>query len=165
MLCSDNATTTFVGVSNQLTDLKKQLLKEATQRQICEYLSEHFIEWKFIPPYSLHVDGLWEAAVKSAKTHMQKIMGTKILNFKELYTSSVQIEACLNSRSITPLSNDVSHLQALTPGHFIIGEALTTISDNDIVNVLENRLTRYQLLMQIRQHFWNIWLQKYMSQL
>ncbi|XP_011697588.1 PREDICTED: uncharacterized protein LOC105455747 [Wasmannia auropunctata] len=70
-LYSDNGTT-FVGANNQLADLKECLLKESTQKQIHDYLTEQFIEWKFIPPYSPQVGGLWEAAVKSAKAHMRR---------------------------------------------------------------------------------------------
>ncbi|XP_039312439.1 uncharacterized protein LOC105203331 [Solenopsis invicta] len=161
-LYSDNGTT-FVGANNQLKELKKFLCKE--ENQIRDYLSEQFIEWKFIPPYSPHVGGLWEAAVKSAKTHMRKVVGASLLYFEELYTLLTQIEACLNSRPITPLSDSPDDLQALTPGHFIIGEALTAIPDRNLTETPSNRLTRYQLLAQIRQHFWKRWSVEYLSQL
>lgn len=149
---SDNSTT-LAGASSQLIDLKKYLLKETTQKRISEYLSEQFIEWKFIPPYSPHVGRISEAAVKSAKTDMRKIIGTNILSFEELYTILVQIEACLNSRPITPLSNDTGDLQALTRGHFIIGEPINAIPDTDVTNVPINRLTRYQLRLS-QMAFW-----------
>ena len=70
---------------------------------------------------------LWEAAVKSAKTYMKRIIGIAILNFEELYTVLVQIEACLNSRPLMPMFSNLTDLQALTPGHFIIEEALNAI--------------------------------------
>lgn len=161
-LYSDNGTT-FVGANNQLKELKKFLSKE--ENQIRDYLSEQFIEWKFIPSYSPHVGGLWEAAVKSAKTHMRKVVGASLLYFEELYTLLTQIEACLNSKPITPLSDSPDDLQALTPGHFIIGEALTAIPDRNLTETPSNRLTRYQLLAQIRQHFWKRWSVEYLSQL
>ncbi|XP_024874478.1 uncharacterized protein LOC112460239, partial [Temnothorax curvispinosus] len=154
-----------MGANNQLAELKQFLVKDATQNQIQYYLTEQFINWKFIPPYSPHMGGLWEAAVKSAKTHMKKIIGQTILSFEELYTILTQIEACLNSRPLTPMSNDPMDLQPLTPGHFIIGEALTALPDYDLIEVRVNRLTRYQLITQIRQGFWSRWSQEYISQL
>ncbi|XP_018306186.1 uncharacterized protein, partial [Mycetomoellerius zeteki] len=84
-LYSDNSTT-FVGANNQLLELKEFLAKGATQGRIQEYLVEQSINWKFIPPYSPHMGGLWEAAVKSAKTHMKRVIGMTILSFEELYT-------------------------------------------------------------------------------
>lgn len=71
--------------------------------------------------------GLWEAAIKSAKMHLRKITGTTPLTYEELYTLLVQIEACLNSRPLCPMSNDGTDLQVLTPGHFLIGAPLTSL--------------------------------------
>lgn len=161
---SDNGTT-FVGANNQLSELKNYLVKASTQNQINEYLAEQFINWKFIPPYSPHMGGLWEAAMKSAKTHMRKIIGATALSFEELYTILTLIEACLNSRPITPLSSDPKDLQPLTPGHFLIGEAMTAIPEQNLVDVSMNRLTRYQLITQMKQHFWNRWSKEYIAQL
>lgn len=161
-LYSDNGTS-FVGANNQLLELKNYLLKESTQDQIHDYLTEKFIDWKFIPPYSPHIGGIWEAGVKSAKTHMRKIMGGTPLSFEELYTVLVSIEACLNSRPLTPLSNDPTDLQSLTPEHFLIGEAMTAIPEKDLIDVSVSRLTRYQLLIQIKQQFWDRWSKEYIA--
>lgn len=101
------------------------------------------------------MSGLWEAAVKSAKTHMKKAIGQTILSFEELYTILIQIEACLNSRPLTQMSNDPTDLQPLTPGHFVIGEALNAIPEHDFSEMPVNHLTRYQLISQMRQSFWS----------
>lgn len=95
---------------------------------------------------------------------MRKVVGSSLLYFKELYTLLTQIEACLNLRPIIPLSDSPDDLQALTPGHFVIGEALTAIPDRNVTKMPSNRLTRYQLLSQIRQHFWKQWSVEYLSQ-
>lgn len=63
------------------------------------------------------------------------------------------------------MSNDPTDLQPLTPGHFIIGETLTAIPEHDISEIPVNRLTRYQLIAQIRQSFWSRWSQEYISKL
>lgn len=65
--------------------------------------------------------GLWEAAIKSAKEHLKKILGATKLNYEEIYTLLAVIEACLNSRPLSTLSNNPSDLEPLTPGHFLIG--------------------------------------------
>ncbi|XP_011705133.1 PREDICTED: uncharacterized protein LOC105460385 [Wasmannia auropunctata] len=163
-LYSDNGTT-FVGANNQLLELKECLAQQAVQNQIKNYCTEQFIDWKFIPPYSPHMGGIWEAAVKSAKTHMRKIIGTTALSFEELYTVLTQIEAVLNSRPLTQLANDPTDLQPLTPGHFLIGEPMNAIPEPDISEVPMNRLTRYQLLEQMRQYFWSRWSKEYVIQL
>jgi hypothetical protein len=75
------------------------------------------------------------------------------------------IEACLNSRPLTPVSNDPAAFSALTPGHFLIGDALTSPAEPDLSEIPCNRLNRYQLLMKLRQHFWSRWSKEYLHQL
>jgi hypothetical protein len=67
------------------------------------------------------------------------------------------IEACLNSQPITPLPESPSELEALTPGHFLIG--------SDRCETKENRLSQWQRVEQIRQHFWKRWSQEYLTEL
>ena len=86
----------------------------------------------FIPPRAPHHGGLWEAAIKSAKTHMRRIIGSHSLTFEELTTVMHQIEAALNSQPLTPLSSDPNDLEALTPGHFLVGHPLVAARDPDL---------------------------------
>jgi hypothetical protein len=95
----------------------------------------------------------------------QRVLGDRMLNFEEMYTLLAMIEACLNSRPITPLSNDPHDLTSLTPGHFLIGTPLTAPAEDNIIEVPTNRLTRYQLITQMRQHFWRRWSQDYLHTL
>ena len=102
-------------------------------------LARETIIWKFIPTRALNFGGLWEAAIKSVKNHIKHITSENHLSYEEAYTLLVRIEAVLNSRPLTPLSNDPNDLTALTPGHFLIGHPLTAPIEKDHIAVPANR--------------------------
>ena len=111
------------------------------------------------------MDGLWEAGIKSVKTHVRKILGEALLKFEEMYTILTQIEAVLNLRPLTPLSSDPSDLGALTPGHSLIGEPLNAIPQVSFIDTPLNRLTRLQYLTRLVREFWSRWSKEYLSNL
>ncbi|UYV66036.1 hypothetical protein LAZ67_3006256 [Cordylochernes scorpioides] len=152
---SDNATN-FVGVHKIIGKLCHNASKVLTNSE--------GIQWKFIPPSAPHFGGLWEAGVKSMKYHLRRTMGSALLNFKELTTLLAHIEACLNSRPLCPLSEDPEDLQALTPGHFLIGGSLTAPPDEDDI-IAMSLPNRWQLIQKSMNHFWTKWSQEYVSQL
>ncbi|XP_018393051.1 PREDICTED: uncharacterized protein LOC108772093 [Cyphomyrmex costatus] len=150
---SDNGTT-FVGAQRQIQELYDFYDRSQVQSEIECFLRDLEISWSFIPPNAPHFGGLWEAAVKSAKYHMARIVGKANLTFEEMQTTLCEIEAILNSRPITPLSTDPNDLAYLTPEHFLVGTALNDLPYSDLTNVNENKLLRWQRVEQTRQHFW-----------
>ncbi|GFV88018.1 DUF5641 domain-containing protein [Trichonephila clavipes] len=68
-----------------------------------------------------------------------------------------QIEAVLNSRPICPLSNDPNDVETLTPAHFLVGPSLVAVPDPDYTEIPMNRLSRWQLVQSMNQHFWRKW--------
>ncbi|XP_037896968.1 uncharacterized protein LOC119642073 [Glossina fuscipes] len=105
------------------------------------------IVWKTIPPRSPHFGGLWQAAVKSIKFHLKRILQDAKFNFFEFNPLLIQIEAVLNSRPITPAPESPNDEPAPTPVHFIIGSALKTVPVPDLRDVNNvSHLRRYQRL-------------------
>jgi Family of unknown function (DUF5641) len=101
--------------------------------------------------------GLWEAAVKSAKYHLVRIVGDTQLTFEEMTTVLAKIEAILNSRPLVAEPSDPEDVNAITPGLFLIGRPLVAILEPNYVDVSSNRSQRWQLLKKITQHFWKWW--------
>jgi len=161
---SDNATN-FVGANRQLQELQALFQSTEHQERIQDILSKSSIQWHFIPPRSPHFGGLWEAAVKSLKAHLYRTLGNASLTFEELNTILIRVEAILNSRPLTPLSSHPSDLSVLTPGHFLIGDALTSLPDRDERDVPTNRLSRWRRVVQFTQQLWARWTRDYLTQL
>ncbi|XP_050314830.1 uncharacterized protein LOC126749190 [Anthonomus grandis grandis] len=158
-IVSDNGTT-FVGAHRELKDFLKSHQHELKGTAVSEG-----IDWQFICPYSPHMGGLWESGVKSVKHHLKRVLANAHLTFEEFSTTLSQIEAILNSRPLCPLSSEPNDLVPLTPAHFLIGRPLTAAPDENLDDVKLNRLSRFQLVQRICQHFWRRWQQDYLSEL
>ncbi|XP_065081884.1 uncharacterized protein LOC135704378 [Ochlerotatus camptorhynchus] len=123
------------------------------------------IRWHFNPPRGSHFGGLWEAAINSAQKHYFRVLGDRKLAFDDMETLLVQIEACLNSRPLTKLSEDPSDFQALTPGHFLIGSSLQSVPGVDYESIPANRLHQWQLIQKLLQDIWKRWHVEYLVSL
>ncbi|XP_062556799.1 uncharacterized protein LOC134221625 [Armigeres subalbatus] len=163
-LYSDNGTN-FVGARNKLKELDELLRTKEHREGVARHCSEQETRWHFNPPSAPHFGGLWEAAVRSAKIHLVKVVGETPLSPEDFTTLLIQIEGCLNSRPLTPMSDDPNDLEPLTPSHFLIGSSLQGLPDPDLENVKLNRLDRFQLMQKLLQDFWKRWRREYLCQL
>lgn len=82
-------------------------------------------------------------------------------------TILAQIEATLNSCPLCPLSNEPDDILALTPGHFLIGDAPISIPEPEpcILDTEIASLDRWKYIQKIHQSFWNIWSSEYLTRL
>ncbi len=145
-------------------ELKKLLQQEQFQSELQINVSSENIKWHFIPPRSPHMGGMRENAVKSCKHHLKRIMGDTLLTFEEFYTLLVQVESILNSRPISPMSDDPNDLSPLNPSHFLLGRSASSLPDPDLTKT-NTRLQRLQLLQPMQQHFWKRWQIEYIQQM
>ncbi|XP_058837171.1 uncharacterized protein LOC131693407 [Topomyia yanbarensis] len=157
----DNATN-FVGADREI---RRLFLSQEHRYAINTEASAQLVKFHFIPARSPNFGGLWEACVKSMKYHLRRIIGTSFLPQEAFVTVLMQVEGCLNSRPITPLSTDPSDMQVLTPGHFLIGRPLNALPEPDYTVVPENRLRMWERLQRYTQHFWQRWHREYLTSL
>ncbi|XP_058839748.1 uncharacterized protein LOC131695296 [Topomyia yanbarensis] len=164
LVMCDNALN-FVGAKRELDELVQLFNSEQFQQSVARGAQHDRIDFRFIPPRSPNFGGLWEAAVKSFKGHFKCTIGNRVLQHDEMQTVVAQIEATLNSRPLTPISNDTSDFEALTPGHFLIQRPLTAVSEPSLEDVPENRLTIWQRSQDVVQRIWKKWSTQYLSDL
>ncbi|XP_025407041.1 uncharacterized protein LOC112680990 [Sipha flava] len=161
VIYSDNATN-FVGANRKLKEVHQ--LFQSKQEELQRHFTNVGVKWIFIPPHLSLFGGLWEAAVKSMKILLGRVIGEAHLTYEEWCTVLTRDEACLNSRLLTTLSSDPSDPSPLTPGHFLIGDSLTA-SPKDITATPVNRLTRWRRVTHYSQQLWRRWSKEYLCQL
>lgn len=161
---SDNGTN-YVGTNRHLDEVQKYLARRDVQESLGNDASKTGITWIFNAPAAPHFGGLFEAAVKSAKTLLKRIIGEQVLTFEELVTVFTRIEAVLNSRPLCPLSNDPQDCEVLTPAHFLVGKPLLSVPEFNFHDVPDNRLSRYRLVQALSQRFWHKWSDQYLHTL
>ena len=150
----------FVGACREI----KELLQKSDH--VSDFCAMQSIKWEFIPERAPHFGGLWEASVKSFKRHFSRVVGEVKLTFEEATTVLAQIEACLNSRPLTPLpSAEDKGIEVLTPGHFLIGRPIEALPDPSETSQSFTLLKRWHLCQALVRHFWRRWTTEYLTTL
>ena len=119
----DNGTN-FVGADKEIqrfiweyneNKLNKRLIKEEISFLFCPRA-----EWKFQPHTASHMRGsfaVWERLIRSVRKSMRAILGSQnaLVGLETLRAVFAEVVTILNSRPLTPSSDDPSDLQPLSP--------------------------------------------------
>ena len=164
-ILSDNGTN-FVGANHELQKLYHHLETKESQGKICNFTTARKIIWTFSPGRAPHFGGLWEAAVKSAKSLLRKLLGTLSLTVEEYATILTDVEATLNSRPLCPMNTQPEDgLDVLTPGHFLIGRSLSALPQHPMENLPMSSKKRWNICQKVSTEFWQRWSKEYLQTL
>lgn len=105
--------------------------------------------------------------MRSVREPLRKILGKALLSYQELATIPTRIEAVINSRPLTTVSDDIRDLTPITPAHLAIGRSLFSLPDF-VDELSANKSTtrqRYLYQQKLINHFWQRWRGEYLHQL
>ena len=121
-------------------------------------------EWRFTAPYSPWRGGWWERLVRSCKAALRKSLGKKSVSREELETTLHEAEACVNSRPLTFVSDEVESTEPLTPAHFLLGHnrGFYSSSSPDTQCDLSASLKCQKCSL---SRFWKVWSAEYIRSL
>ncbi|XP_063981078.1 uncharacterized protein LOC135164551 [Diachasmimorpha longicaudata] len=161
---SDNGTN-FVGANRELNELYNLISSPDFEETVGAYATSKRIRWHFNPPLSPHFGGIWEAAGKSFKHHLKRVLKDHKLTYDQLNTLLIEIESILNSRPLCALSADPNDPIAITPAHLLIGRPFNQLPERSSSSVAVNRLSIYNFITKAKQDFWNKWHKEYLHEL
>ena len=160
---SDNGTN-FKGAARILNEEFLQY-KTILSPEFFKAINNEQIEWHFNCPLWPTAAGVWEAAVKSMKYHLKRVLGEQKLDFEQFTTLLTQIEACMNSRPLCPLTENIEDLDVLTPGHFLTGTSMLSLPQECCNENQIDLRNKWKLTEQLHQHIWRRWSKEYLHQL
>jgi Pao retrotransposon peptidase/Family of unknown function (DUF5641)/Protein of unknown function (DUF1759) len=156
---SDNGTN-MIASNRLLRESHTEWLSTIKTMDVLTHIASLGIEWNFIPPSAPSFGGNWESAVKLFKKHFVRVVGEQLLTYEEMNCLCIQIEGLLNSRPLG-LSGQDNFDFILTPGHFLIGRPVQTVSFETSDSI---RKSRWSLTHNMKLAFWKKWSNEYLSQ-
>jgi hypothetical protein len=140
MLISDNGTN-FVGSARILKSWEEH-------HRVRNTLNHNKCKWQFNPSRAPWFGGFFERIVKMVKLCLQKTLHRAMVTDDDLHTVLCEIEADLNDRPLTSISDSVDDCQPLTPSQLMLGYRLdsTPVATLDPEEELDPSMFREELL-------------------
>lgn len=124
--------------------------------------------WNFSPPRAPWWGGWWERLVGSTKSALKRSIGKRLLSCTELETMLHEVEACLNSRPLTFVGDDIDSGVPLTPSHFLLGRSSSLVPPEMEKTFKPDKhdiVSRYDFRCHLMTKFWTCWSNEYIRNL
>lgn len=154
---SDNGTN-FIGAEREL----RETLSSWNKSRIQKAMLQKGVQWSFNPPGGSHYGGVWERVIRMVKRILSSILHQQTLDDEGFHTVLCEIEAILNDRPITKLSDDPNDLEALTPNHLLKMKGKPVLPPGlfDKSELYSKR--RWKQVQYICDLFWRRWTSEYL---
>lgn len=154
---SDNGTC-FQGANKQLEEEIK-----SRNDKIATTFTNSDTKWKFIPPATPHMGGVWERLVKSVKTAIGSALDhPRKPNDETLETIIFEAEALVNSRPLTYIPLESADQESLTPNHFLLGSSTGNKIEPADVDERSTLRNSWKMAQHITGEFWKRWIKEFL---
>ena len=113
--------------------------------------------------------GFWERLIRSVKRSLKKSIGRGTLNYEELNTILVEVEAIINSCPLTYVPDDQGGISdILTPSHLINGRRISTMPNDqhfEIASTYQSLTKRAKHQKHLLTQFTRQWRREYLLSL
>ncbi|XP_035989853.1 uncharacterized protein LOC118561756 [Fundulus heteroclitus] len=154
---SDNGTN-FIGAEREL----REALAAIDHTKIHQALLLKEIDWIFNTPAASHHGGVWERLIRMVKRVLLSVLHQQTLDDESFQTILCEVEAILNDRPITKVSDDVNDLEALTPNHILLLKGNPTVAPGAFQESDVYLRKRWRQVQYLSDLFWKRWTKEYL---
>jgi hypothetical protein len=158
-ITSDNGTN-IVGAEREL----RESIHQWNQSKIGRALLQNHIEWKFNPPAGSHFGGVWERLIRIVRKVLYSVLHEQVIHMDDegLNTLFCEVEHVLNSRPITPASEDPNDLDALTPNDLLLLKPEHSLPCGIFDSSDNYTRRRWRQVQYLSDLFWQRWKTEYL---
>ncbi|KAJ8364798.1 hypothetical protein SKAU_G00136290 [Synaphobranchus kaupii] len=156
-IVSDNGTN-FVGTEREL----REALAHLNLNKIQHSMQAEGIKWTFNPPYGSHHGGVWERLIRIVKKILYSITKEQTLDDESLQTALCEVEAIINDRPITVVSEDAKDPEPLTPNHLLQMKGMPSLPPGLFEKSDSYSRRRWKQVQYISDLFWKRWTREYL---
>lgn len=150
--------TNFVGAQREL----QYAIQELNQQKLKDSLLLEGVKWTFNPPFGAHHGGVWERLIRLVKKALTSVLKQQSLDDETLQTALCEVEAILNDRPITSVSNDPKDLEPLTPNHLLQLKTKATLPPGLFRKEDLYARRRWRQAQYLADLFWKRWIKEYL---
>ena len=153
---TDNGTN-FVSGEKEL----RTCIQKWNRQRIHEYLLQQEVRWIFNPPAASHHGGIWERCIRTTRKILNALLNEQVLNDEGLLTLMCEVEAVINGRPITKVSEDSRDLEALSPNHLLLLRQGAVLPPGLFQREDNYSRRRWRQIQYLADKFWKRWSREY----
>ena len=163
--------TNFTGAERELRRSVRELNEEQIRRELHSYDAEWFKyvlpRWRFQPPTASHMSGVWERLIRSVRKAMNAVLSKPgaAIPLETLRTVFAEVTSILNSRPISPASDDPSDMEPLTPNHLLLQRRNLAIPPGVFAKEELYSRKQWRHAQFLANCFWSRWVLEYVPTL
>ena len=140
-------------------------IQQWNQDQVHQFLLQRDIKWIFNPPTASHMGGAWERAIRSVRRALNAILRNQTIDDEGLQTLFCEVEAILNARPLTKVSDDPKDLNAITPNHLLLLRSDKNFPPGVFKSKDPYSKRRWKQVQYMTDIFWKRWTKEYLPTL
>ena len=153
--------TNFIAASKELKceiiDVEDPIMKG--------YLDVQNIVWRFNPPHSSHMGGVWERMIGIARRILNSMLSEnkhRNLTHEVLCTFMYEVTAIINSRPLVPVSTDPEQPLVLSPSVLLTQKTNMWDKDFKCIDLSDSYKTQWKFVQMLAEKFWDRWKKEYL---